>query len=571
MKFSTKFTLLSAGIIFAAVFSISYFVYLSTASMLEEQIKGQLTNHAAHMADKIDRVLYNKYLDVKFLASDPVMRGRGSSLARINARLKEFVDMHKTYASASFFNLERVRLADTAGKGVGVTHPLTLYWKDINGGKEFSINVSESVSLEKNAVHFAHVVKDSRGVPFKLVVARMPIERFFDMIEPPSGIEGAREEFEVDMVDRNGLLLYSNHNEKGVLKEKLPDWGLFNGHVTEGAKAGAMPHTDPGEEEEIYVYARERGFMDFKGEGWTIIWDIPKGRAFAPVIKLRDRLLIGLTFVSASMLVMLYYVTRRVTRPLERLAKASAEVMGGNFDARLDTDYRADDEIGALIGSFNLMLNGLRDYRGKAVAYGAELEKGLTCLADAQRIAHLGNWDWDIANNTLWWSDEIYRIFGLKPRQFGATYEAFLDSVHPDDRDFVKQEVFDALYKKKTYSIDHRIVLPDKTGRIVHEEAEVTFTNGIPVRMMGTVLDITRQKEAESEMRRLNSELHGALDKVKLLSGMLPICASCKKIRDDKGYWNQIEEYIGARSEAEFTHSFCPECARRLYPGIYKG
>ncbi|MBI5344884.1 MAG: PAS domain-containing protein, partial [Deltaproteobacteria bacterium] len=121
--------------------------------------------------------------------------------------------------------------------------------------------------------------------------------------------------------------------------------------------------------------------------------------------------------------------------------------MGGNFDARLDTDYRADDEIGALIGSFNLMLNGLRDYRGKAVAYGAELENGLTRLAEAQRIAHLGNWDWDIANNTLWWSDEIYRIFGLKPRQFGATYEAFRDSVHPDDRDFVKQEVFDALYK----------------------------------------------------------------------------------------------------------------------------
>jgi hypothetical protein len=61
-----------------------------------------------------------------------------------------------------------------------------------------------------------------------------------------------------------------------------------------------------------------------------------------------------------------------------------------------------------------------------------------------------------------------------------------------------------------------------------------------------------------------------ALDKVKVLSGFLPICASCNKIRDDKGYWNQIESYIKEHSEAEFSHSICPECAKKLYPGIYK-
>jgi hypothetical protein len=61
-----------------------------------------------------------------------------------------------------------------------------------------------------------------------------------------------------------------------------------------------------------------------------------------------------------------------------------------------------------------------------------------------------------------------------------------------------------------------------------------------------------------------------ALDKVKVLSGLLPICASCNKIRDDKGYWNQIESYIKEHSEAEFSHSICPECAKKLYPGIYK-
>jgi len=73
------------------------------------------------------------------------------------------------------------------------------------------------------------------------------------------------------------------------------------------------------------------------------------------------------------------------------------------------------------------------------------------------------------------------------------------------------------------------------------------------------------------ELRRMNAELKEAMAKVKTLSGMLPICANCKKIRDDKGYWNQIESYIAKHSEVDFSHSICPECAKKLYPDFYKG
>lgn len=69
----------------------------------------------------------------------------------------------------------------------------------------------------------------------------------------------------------------------------------------------------------------------------------------------------------------------------------------------------------------------------------------------------------------------------------------------------------------------------------------------------------------------MQGELQDALSKVKLLGGLLPICASCKKIRDDKGYWQQIEAYIRDHSEAEFSHGICPECARTLYPEYFNG
>ena len=82
------------------------------------------------------------------------------------------------------------------------------------------------------------------------------------------------------------------------------------------------------------------------------------------------------------------------------------------------------------------------------------------------------------------------------------------------------------------------------------------------------VMDITGLKQAQAEQERLIAELQAALAQVKTLSGLLPICASCKKIRDDRGYWTQIESYIRSHSDAQFTHGICPECIRKLYPGL---
>ena len=79
---------------------------------------------------------------------------------------------------------------------------------------------------------------------------------------------------------------------------------------------------------------------------------------------------------------------------------------------------------------------------------------------------------------------------------------------------------------------------------------------------------LQRRRSADADRENSIQELREALDKVKKLSGLLPICASCKKIRDDKGYWNQIESYLKTHSEAEFSHGICPDCATKLYPGL---
>ena len=86
----------------------------------------------------------------------------------------------------------------------------------------------------------------------------------------------------------------------------------------------------------------------------------------------------------------------------------------------------------------------------------------------------------------------------------------------------------------------------------------------------GIIRDISERKQHEKEREALIDNLKTSLARVRKLSGLLPICASCKKIRDDKGYWNQIEAYIRDHSEAEFSHGICPECTRKLYPEYYR-
>lgn len=79
-----------------------------------------------------------------------------------------------------------------------------------------------------------------------------------------------------------------------------------------------------------------------------------------------------------------------------------------------------------------------------------------------------------------------------------------------------------------------------------------------------------RRKAHELELQRSNEELQRALREVKVLRGLIPICASCKKIRNDGGFWQQLEEYLGEHSEAEFSHGLCQPCIKKLYPGIYQ-
>ena len=134
----------------------------------------------------------------------------------------------------------------------------------------------------------------------------------------------------------------------------------------------------------------------------------------------------------------------------------------------------------------NTFASFVRDHAERRKA-AEKLEKNRRFLLEAQRVAHLGIWEWDIRANVVTWSDELYKIYGLDPEEFAASYEGFLERVHPDDRERVRGLV-DTSYQNLTpLEFYHRIVRPDGTIRTLQGRGEViTDEANNPIRMVGT-------------------------------------------------------------------------------------
>jgi PAS domain S-box-containing protein len=148
-------------------------------------------------------------------------------------------------------------------------------------------------------------------------------------------------------------------------------------------------------------------------------------------------------------------------------------------------------------------------------------------------------------------------VYDLSPTHLADTY-------HKQDVELLENpgvQVYEALAKDRSGAehnvLFHKATFLDKQGNVAG--------------MIGVIFDITELRQAEGAQENLIIELRSALKKVKQLSGFLPICASCKKIRDDSGYWQQIERYIRDKSEAEFSHSICPDCSLKLLAEYEKG
>ncbi len=143
----------------------------------------------------------------------------------------------------------------------------------------------------------------------------------------------------------------------------------------------------------------------------------------------------------------------------------------------------------------------------------AALRNSEANLAKAQQIAHIGSWEWELAVDKISWSTEVYRIMGFPPEAITPTYELFISLVHPADREMVNRSINEALYSQKLFDLEHRIILSNLAERLVHQQGEVVYdAAGLPLRMVGTVSDISDRKRVEQALKLSEEKFYKAFN-----------------------------------------------------------
>ena len=182
----------------------------------------------------------------------------------------------------------------------------------------------------------------------------------------------------------------------------------------------------------------------------------------------------------------------------------------GDFTSAIELAPGMEDSVLAGLSAMQLKLQLVEEERKQAEA---ELRASAASLNEAQRIAHVGSWTLDVVSGELIWSDEIFRLFEIDPTQFGATYQAFLDAVHPEDRHAVNQAYADSLRNRLPYEISHRLSMSDGRIKWVQEKCLSDFdAAGNPLRSHGTVQDVTERKLAELALRQSEQRFSSAFN-----------------------------------------------------------
>ncbi len=340
---------------------------LWSSRLLQDQMKDKYMAVSSSAMEKIHRLFHGRYQDVRMLANEPVITSRASTPAEITRKLREYKGHFRSsipYASLSFFDLQtRKRIADTDAMDIGVRAPLTGFWNDVSAGREFVLDVSPPLAGKEPVFHFAQVVKDNRGMPFGLVVARMPGEALHDIVSTPLRLFNIDAAFDMDLLDRNGLILYSTSNREGMLTQTSPAWNLVNQAKTKDT-SGALSFDNPQKERaEILFYAREEQDSLFRGNEWTLVMSLSKDAALAPILELRNRLVLIIAVIVFCAVAAGILLSRTITKPIVKLSNAVAEVGKGRLDVNLEVKSR--DEIGMLTAVFNTMVEELRTLHGE--------------------------------------------------------------------------------------------------------------------------------------------------------------------------------------------------------------
>jgi len=407
----------------------------------------------------------------------------------------------------------------------------------------------------KQTIGFGYPIIDSKGTVEGVIALNINFQHFNELLKQSGLPAGAI----FTIFDHNGIVIDSNQNPD-LTGKKAPEDILLK--IVNGPDNESYIDTGISGQKQIISFQK----LSLKDEPFPYLSISVSVPLQATLEKADHELYHGVMVLSPFLLISFiltivigkYSFVSRISK-MEEAAKSFA---CGDFNISI-SDYVAGGELGKLGRTLEKMAVQL-DEREQELR---KSEEEYRFLADnsADIIWRLGS---DYRINYINPADEKLRGF-TRDEVMG---QPLANLMHPDNVSLLLERQSNRIAQEnagiKTGLSRYELPLICKDGGTIWGEvlsSPIRDENGTIIGFHGVARDISERKKAEEEREQLITELTDALAKLKTMSGLLPICSNCKKIRDDKGYWNQVEIFISGHSDVLFSHSICPECAIKVY------
>jgi|GEM_PF-5784746 len=391
---------------------ISFLAYRTFASQIFKEIESRLTTDVRHTMQIIDRTLFERISDValltskenKILVNDEGNIGSESIKDEIEY-LRNVEKIRKVYASMSIYDAKGIKLGDTRGLLIGVDESKKPFFKTaIQGNIYWDNEPVMSKSLGFPVMHFAGSLKDIHGNIKGVLVTRFPVGKLHDILRDTIG-DKSLGGVNVDLMDDDGLILFSNHDRANVLKQKFGNFETIQKAINSDKKEVINFTAQENGEKRLFIAAQQQGYLDFKGNNWILVVSVKPNLLFKSVNDLlRTFFLIGLLLV-VMLIPFSIFFSRAISRPLLELTRIMDEV--GKGDLNKSITIKSNDEIGELAVAFNKMIKNLehvtasRDELDREIGHRKLMEEELmksyddlkqaqTQLFQSEKLASIG-------------------------------------------------------------------------------------------------------------------------------------------------------------------------------------
>jgi signal transduction histidine kinase len=363
--FIVMISLVAISIVVPSVVALNTFT-----SSLETEITDELRQEALSSMDKLSRLMFERIADLKFL-TDPGnlvisgTDGNNFTTAEKVEYLRKIETAKKAYASISIYDQNGIKIGDTRSLGLGSNGSQEPFFKnaiDDAGNIYYDKVPTFSNDLQQNVIHFSAPLYDVKNNQTGgVLVLTFPLNKINNIMGEAGGsISG---EVDVELLADDGLLIYSNNDQKSVLKKRVPDLTIFeklrNSTDRTATEIGASDSIDgdggAAAVKTIFIGAKEPGFLDYRGNNWSSILAVNTEDAFKDVTTLRNQFIIIAAIILVISIALVFIFARSISRPIIKLRDVTNEVSRGNFDTKIEPQKGGGDELTQLSSSFENM------------------------------------------------------------------------------------------------------------------------------------------------------------------------------------------------------------------------